>query len=203
PTPPSARSASAPPAISSCPSCSATAAAASCGCWPGWAEAGSGMTANGHRLRLPPLGKSLSARVLLLTIAFVMLGEVLIYAPSAGRFRLEYLRDRLATAHVAILALLATPNYMVGDSLQAELMQHAGAYVVALKRPDGVKLMMRAKAGVPQVDATYDLGQGHFFGLIGDAFETLWQGGNRVIRVIGASPKDPKAVVEVVIDEAP
>ena len=128
------------------------------------------MTTNGHRLRLPPLGKSLSARVLLLTIAFVMLGEVLIYAPSAGRFRLEYLRDRLATAHVAILALLATPNYMVGDSLQAELMQHAGAYVVALKRPDGVKLMMRAKAGVPLVDATYDLGQGHFFGLIGDAF---------------------------------
>jgi signal transduction histidine kinase len=161
------------------------------------------MTANGHRLRLPPLGKSLSARVLLLTIAFVMLGEVLIYAPSAGRFRLEYLRDRLATAHVAILALLATPNYMVGDSLQAELMQHAGAYVVALKRPDGVKLMMRAKTGVPRVDATYDLGQGHFFSLIGDAFETLWQGGNRVIRVMGASPKDPKAVVEVVIDEAP
>ena len=161
------------------------------------------MTANGHRLRLPPLGKSLSARVLLLTIAFVMLGEVLIYAPSAGRFRLEYLRDRLATAHVAILALLATPNYMVGDFLQAELMQHAGAYVVALKRPDGVKLMMRAKAGVPQVDATYDLDKGHFFGLIGDAFEILWQGGNRVIRVMGDLPKDPKAMVEVVIDEAP
>src|SRR5262249_11705617 len=83
-------------------------------------------TGKGHRPGLPPLGKSLSARVLLLTIAFVMLGEVLIYAPSAGRFRLEYLRERLATAHVAILALLATPNFMVSDSLQAELMQHAG-----------------------------------------------------------------------------
>src|SRR5215831_14928093 len=127
------------------------------------------MTANGHRLRMPPLGKSLSARVLLLTIAFVMLGEVLIYAPSAGRFRLEYLRDRLATAHVAVLALLATPNFMVSDSLQAELMQHAGAYVVALKRPDGVKLMMRAKSGVPQVDAAFDLTHPRFFPLIADA----------------------------------
>jgi signal transduction histidine kinase len=161
------------------------------------------MTANGHRLRLPPLGKSLSARVLLLTIAFVMLSEVLIYAPSAGRFRLEYLRERLATAHVAILALLATPNNMVSDALQAELLQHAGAYVVALKRPDGVKLMMRAKSGVPPVAATYNLPQRTFFGLIGDALETLWHGGNRVIRVIGASPKDPHAVVEVVIDEGP
>lgn len=161
------------------------------------------MTGNGHRLRMPPLGKSLSARVLLLTIVFVMLGEILIYAPSAGRFRLEYLRDRLATAHVAILALLATPNFMVSDSLQAELMQHAGAYVVALRRPDGVKLMMRAKGGVPPVEATYDLAQRHFFGLIGNAFATLWQGGNRVIRVMGRSPKDPHAIVEVVIDEAP
>src|SRR6516225_6634445 len=150
------------------------------------------MTANGHRLHMPPLGKSLSARVLLLTIAFVMLGEVLIYAPSAARFRYEYLKERLATAHVAILALLATPNYMVGDTLQAELMQHAGAYVVALKRPDGVKLMMRAKSGVPPVAATYNLPQRTFFGLIGDALETLWHGGSRVIRVIGVSPKDPR-----------
>ena len=161
------------------------------------------MSANGHRLRMPPLGKSLSARVLLLTIAFVMLGEVLIYAPSAGRFRLEYLQERLATAHVAVLALLATPNFMVSDSLQAELMQHAGAYVVALTRPDGVKLMMRAKTGVPPVDASYDLTQRHFFGLISDAFAALWQSGNRVIRVRGPSPKDPHAIVEVVIDEAP
>ena len=143
---------------------------------------------------LPPPGKSLSARVLLLTIAFVMLGEVLIYAPSAGRFRYEYLRDRLATAHVAMLALLATPDYMVSDSLQAELLQHARAYVVALKRPDGVKLMMRAKQACPQVDATYDLDQDSFFGLIGDAFATLWQAGNRVMRVMGASPRMPKAI---------
>jgi len=161
------------------------------------------MTANGHRLHMPPLGKSLSARVLLLTIAFVMLGEVLIYAPSAGRFRLEYLQERLATAHVAVLALLATPNFMVSESLQAELMQHAGAYVVALTRPDGVKLMMRAKSGVPPIDASYDLAQRHFFGLIGDAFAALWQSGNRVIRVRGPSPKDPHAIVEVVVDEAP
>src|SRR5215831_20365153 len=124
------------------------------------------MPTSASRPHLPPLGKSLSARVLLLTIAFVMLGEVLIYAPSAARFRYEYLKERLATAHVAILALLATPNFMVSDSLQAELMQHAGAYVVALKRPDGVKLMMRAKAGVPQVDAAFDLTYPSFFPLI-------------------------------------
>ena len=82
------------------------------------------MSLNGNRPHLPPPAKSLSAQVLLLTIFFVMLGEVLIYAPSAGRFRYEYLRDRLATAHVAVLALLATPDNMVSEALQAELLQH-------------------------------------------------------------------------------
>src|SRR5690349_23685087 len=120
------------------------------------------MASVANRPHLPPLGKSLSARVLLLTIFFVMLGEVLIYAPSAGRFRYEYLRDRLATAHVAVLALLATPDYMVSDSLQAELLQHAGAYIVGLKRPDGVKLMMHAKQDEPSIDATFGLNRKSF-----------------------------------------
>jgi signal transduction histidine kinase len=161
------------------------------------------MAFNGNRPLLPPLTKSLSARVLLLTIFFVMLSEVLIYAPSAGRFRYEYLRDRLATAHVAVLALLATPDNMVSDSLQAELLQHAGAYIIALKRPDGVKLMMHAKGDAPNVDASFDLGRWNFFGLIGDAFSTIAHPGNRVLRVVGPSPKSPQATVEIVIDEAP
>jgi signal transduction histidine kinase len=161
------------------------------------------MATNGIRPHLPPPAKSLSARVLLLTIFFVMLGEVLIYAPSAGRFRYEYLRDRLATAHVAVLALLATPDYMVSDALQAELLQHAGAYIVGLKRPDGVKLMMHAKSGVPPIDANFDLGRRDFFGLIGDAFATIAHPQNRILRVVGPSPKTPEAIVEIVIDEAP
>src|SRR3546814_2323330 len=49
----------------------------------------------GNGLRLPPLTKSLSAKLLLLTLAFVMLAEVLIYAPSIGRMRVVYLQERI------------------------------------------------------------------------------------------------------------
>ncbi len=152
--------------------------------------------------KLPALIHSLSARLLVLTVSFVMLAEVLIYTPSAGRFRLSYFEERLAAGHLAILALLATPDYMVSDELEAELLSHAGAYVVALKRPDGVKLML-GKGPVPAIDASFDLAQEGFFPLIGEAFVTLAQTENRVIRVVGPSPKNPQAVVEVVIDEAP
>src|SRR3546814_1277215 len=92
-----------------------------------------GHKAPGNGLRLPPLTRSLSAKLLLLTIVFVMLTEVMIYAPSIGRMRLVYLEERLAAAHLSILALEATPDNMVSKEMEAELLQHVGAYMVALR----------------------------------------------------------------------
>jgi hypothetical protein len=154
------------------------------------------------KLSLPPLARNLSARLLLLTIAFVMLAEVLIYAPSVGRFRLVHLEERLAAAHLAILALDATPDQMIGKDLERELLEHVRAYSVGLTRPGGGKLMLMMTAPGP-VDASFDLREASFFGLIGDAFVTLLQDRDRVLRVVGVSPKDRATLVEVVLDEAP
>jgi signal transduction histidine kinase len=156
----------------------------------------------GKKLSLPPLAKSLSARLLLLTIFFVMLAEVLIYAPSMGRFRLAYLQERLAAGHLAILALEAPPDQIIGEELERELLTHVGAYSVALTRPTKGKLMLMTTAPGP-VDASYDLREGTFFGLIGDAAMTLFGDGGRLLRIVGASPQDPAIQVEVVLDEAP
>ncbi len=162
-----------------------------------------GQRSPGSSLRLPPLTRSLSAKLLLLTIAFVMLAEVLIYAPSIGRMRVVYLEERLAAAHLAILALEATPDNMVSKEMEAELLQHVGAYTVALTKPGAGKLMLMV-ATPEGLDATYDLRQATFFGLIGDAVVTmLMTPENRLLRIIGPSPKDPAILVEVVMDEAP
>lgn len=157
----------------------------------------------GHRLKLPPLVRSLSARLLLLTIAFVMLSEVLIYAPSIARYRVSFLEGRLAAGHLSILALDATDDKMVTEDLEQELLDHVNAYSVALTKPDDkIKLMlMVAKPGA--IDAAFDLREATFFGLIGDAFLALSHTENRLLRVVGPSPKDPATLVEVVLDEAP
>lgn len=55
----------------------------------------------------PTVATSLSAKLLLLTILFVLLAEVLIYAPSIARFRMGYLEERLAAAHIAALSVEA------------------------------------------------------------------------------------------------
>lgn len=154
------------------------------------------------RPRMPGLLKSLSAKLLALTVVFVMLSEVLIFAPSAGRFRLAYMEERVAAGHIAILALMATSDNMVSKELERELLNQARAYIVAMRRPDGVKLMLDADMP-PPVDASYDLRDRGFFMLIGDAFDTLLRRDNRVLRIVGPSPRHPQAIVEIVIDEAP
>ena len=122
------------------------------------------------KLRLP-LFNSLSARLLVLTMFFVMLSEVLIFAPSIGRYRLVYLQDRIGAAHLAILALEATPDRMISDELERELLTHVRAHAVVLQKPRAKVLILSAKMP-PKVDASFELSEGTFFGLIGQAFIT-------------------------------
>jgi len=144
----------------------------------------------------------LSARLLLLTMFFVMLSEVFIYAPSIGRFRVVYLQERIAAAHLASLALEVPPDNMVSAQLREKLLDNAGAYGIVLRRPASKALILSADMP-PKIDATYDLRKGGFFTLIGQAFAVLAGDGARVLRLIGIAPKAPGVVVEVVIDEAP
>ena len=156
-----------------------------------------------RKLSLLPLYRSLSARLQVLTIAFVMLAEVLIYAPSIGRFRKVYLEERIAAAHIATLAPEAAPDHRLGRTLEAKLLSHAGFYSMELSSEGSAKGLMLGVAMPPKLDAEFDLRQGSFRGFLGDAFEALAITVNRVIRVRGASPKDPGTMIETVIDEAP
>ena len=147
-------------------------------------------------------GLGLLARLLLLTIFFVMLSEVFIYAPSIGRYRLVYLEERIAAAHLASLALEVPPDNLVGEQLRKELLDHAKSFGIVLKRPDSKSLML-SDAMPPKIDQTFYLSNHSFMGLIGDAFEILLSDGSRTFRIIGASPKDSDVIVETVIAEAP
>jgi signal transduction histidine kinase len=144
----------------------------------------------------------LSARLLLLTAFFVMLSEVFIYAPSIGRFRVSYLQEHIAAAHLASLALEVPPDNMVSAQLRKQLLDHVGAQGVVLTR-SGSKSLILSKDMPPRIDATYDLSKGTFFGLIGDAFMTLVNDGSRVLRIVGSSAKQPDVKIEVVLNEGP
>ncbi len=149
-------------------------------------------------LHLPSLHRSLSARLLVLTIAFVLLGEVLIYVPSIARFRRDYLDERIAAAHLATLSLQAAGERGLAATLETELLSHAGVLSVTLREP-AAELML---GKLPAVQKIVDMRAQSALAMIGEAFDTLWQGGQRTIRVIGPSPQRPSVLVDISLREA-
>ncbi len=147
----------------------------------------------------PPLARSLSVRLLMLTIFFVMLSEVLIYAPSLSNFRINWFEDKIQTAHLAILALQSTPEQLVSEELKTDLLRSAGAHAVILRTPDRRLLLYTRQP--PQVDETIALGELSLVPGVGDALRMLLSNETRVVHLLGPSPRDPRLTVEVVFED--
>ncbi len=146
--------------------------------------------------------RSLSAQLLILTILFVMLAEVLIFVPSVAFFRLNYLDKKSEFAHLASLALLASPDNMVSKELKAELLFRVGARSVVFRSANSAMLMLSEEMPVA-VDASFNLSERNPLKLIEDAIEALMMRDNRIIRVVSPIENAPTSSLEMVIDEAP
>ena len=146
--------------------------------------------------------RSLSARLLVLTVFFVMLGEVLIFVPSVARYRMSYFDNHIAAAHIATLALIGSPTGKLDQALTDELLAEVGVHEITLHRPSGMVQMLDGPE-MPKPDVNMVLGGGNVPIWIQRSFETLFSSGNRVLRVTGTSPFEPDTKVEILLDEAP
>jgi signal transduction histidine kinase len=151
--------------------------------------------------RVPTAGR-LSVRLLGLTVLFVLLVEAFIYLPSVARHRSFYLGRLIDAAHLAVFTLDAAPSNTVSQDLADRLLAHVGAHGIVVHLPDKTLMLDTGKPG-GHIDATYDLRDAGLFTMIRDGMEDLFSHGNRVLRIVSLAPKDPNAVVEVFIDEAP
>jgi len=145
----------------------------------------------------PHLG--LSGKLLLLTIAFVMMAEVLIYVPSIATFRRDWLNGRLAAAYTAALVLEAAPD--VPDSLTRQILDSIGARAVAIKMGT-LRRPLAVSDQMPTVDYDIDMRNMSLPRETIDAFATLFARQNVVLRVMGPAPMGAE-FVEIVLDEAP
>ncbi|MFY9838763.1 MAG: HAMP domain-containing sensor histidine kinase [Xanthobacteraceae bacterium] len=152
-----------------------------------------------EEIRTPRFG--LSGKLLVLTILFVMIAEVLIYVPSVANFRVVWLKDRLATAYTAALVLDAAPNGIVSDELGKQILDSIGARAVAMKM--GTRRRMLAIDDMPPaVAATYDMRNVYAVDAIIDAFATMLNNKKDVMRVVGPAPMGGE-YIELVMDELP
>jgi signal transduction histidine kinase len=150
-------------------------------------------------VRAPRFG--LSGKLLVLTILFVMIAEVLIYVPLVANFRVNWLRDHLAGAYTAALVLEAAPSGMVPESLAKQILDSIGARAVAMKMGTSRRLLAVGDAP-PPVTHDFDMREVYTFDSIIDAFMTMLDTKNDVMRVVGPAPMGGD-FIELVMDEPP
>lgn len=139
---------------------------------------------------------SLSGRFLLLTVAFVMLAEVMIFVPSVARFREDYLQSHLERAQIASLAVLANLDEMVDPDLERELLLNAGVLNVVLRRDEIRELALASPMPHP-ISRSFDLRDASAWTLIMDAVNQMFTPDDEVIRVIGIPVQQAGLQIEV------
>jgi signal transduction histidine kinase len=148
----------------------------------------------------PRIRFGLSAKLLVLTVLFVMLAEVCIYVPSIANFRLTWLNDKLTAAHTAALVFEAAP--MVPESVSRQILESIGARALAMKM--GQQRRLLATTELPtQVLQEVDVRDMMALHAITEAFRTLlFAADTDLIRAIGPAPMGGE-FVEIVIEEGP
>src|SRR3954470_16512079 len=154
----------------------------------------------------------LSGKLLLLTILFVMIAEVLIYVPSIANFRLNWLADRLAVARTVAIVLNANNDateiasqpakFKLPDNVVQQVLDNVGAKMVAVKTGNQRKLL--AINDMPhEVQHDIDLRETTSMHAIWNALKTLFFSRDTdVMRIVGQGPPGTD-FIEIVIDEGP
>ena len=145
----------------------------------------------------------LSSRLALVTIAVVLLAEVLVYVPALTMFRRSWLDDRLIGAKMAALVLAAYP---VGTPLPEEVEKSLKAGIpgpIVALRGSGTRWLQMRDRMPPTLSRTFDLRQGTWWGCLRGVTISMTRTGDEPSLVIGKGVAGVPAVghVELIFDE--
>jgi signal transduction histidine kinase len=143
----------------------------------------------------------LSARLLLLTVAIVVLANLLILPPYLAAFEERWLLDRVRAAEVASLVEETAPGGVVTQHVSERLLASAGVVSVALQVEGERRLLLRA----PRLKRTpylVDLRRETPLSWLAP-FETLVGGGDRMVRVMAKPRFRAGEFVEIVTPDGP
>ncbi|MEO8812316.1 MAG: sensor histidine kinase, partial [Caulobacteraceae bacterium] len=148
-----------------------------------------------------PWPRGLSARLLLLTVLIVTLANLLILPPNLAAFEEQWLLDRIRAAELATLVEETAPNGVVTERMAEKLLANAGVVSVALQVENERRLILQA----PRLKRTpylVDLRRGNPMSWLAP-FQTLFGGGDRMVRVMAAPRFRAGDFVEIVAPDGP
>jgi signal transduction histidine kinase len=143
---------------------------------------------------------SLSNKLLLLTLVFVMVAEVLVYIPSIAGFRNMWLQEKLDTAALVAMATSVRPMPGLPEDLERRMLQSIGVEAIAL-RSEGQRWMISTGPTPTDVAVHHDLRWLKPMDSIRAAFATLFSTGDRLVMVSGPPPAGSDRF-EIVVREA-
>lgn len=149
----------------------------------------------------PPLMRRLNTRLLLLTILFVMIAEVLIFVPSVANFRLNWLESRLSTAATVSTLLFEEKIEPTRPLVSNDVLMALGVKAIII-RTQGRSELQILNDMPEEVSHRTDLDTIGVIGSIRDAFSTFVHAENRTIAYSGTVGLSGGRV-EVVASEKP
>jgi signal transduction histidine kinase len=154
-----------------------------------------------EKLGFDLFGRSLSARVLWLTVSIILLVEIVILMPSLGRERQTWLWDRITQAHLAAIsadtAAAAGGSFTVDDATRAALLQLSGTRSIKLIEPGRPVIVLPGNLPAAQ-PAAVDLGAEDLAMSTWRADRQVFGFGPPLIEVRGPSPLGNQVVVATI-----
>ncbi|MDQ2861157.1 MAG: HAMP domain-containing histidine kinase, partial [Pseudomonadota bacterium] len=143
----------------------------------------------------------LSGRLLVLTVAIVVIANLLILPPNLAAFEERWLLDRLRAAELATLVQETAPGGVVTQHVSERLLASAGVVSVAMQVDNERRLLLaapRLKRNPYLVDLRRETPMSWLA-----PFETLAGGGDRMVRVMAKPRFRAGEFVEIVAPDGP
>ena len=144
------------------------------------------------------ISRRLSGKLLLMTIGFVMLAELVIFIPSATTFRQDWLNDRAQQAGLLAQALTGVPDYEASEILSDQFMQDTDVIMMSAKR-DGMSEFMLGHPPEGEGVEIVDLREQRRLPLFRDAFRAFFGSAEGSLRVLAVSPVEGQDALELII----
>jgi signal transduction histidine kinase len=145
---------------------------------------------------------SLSGRLLLLTIFYVTLGQVLIFVPSVGQYYRELLGNHIESAELAVMPFTLPESNKLPHDLRSEIIQRAGAEAVLLTLVEQ-RFFFEVNNEPKKIDATIDLTKAGFTTSMIEGMACLFHRGDRMLHVIAPTRIHGARSIGIILREGP
>ena len=147
--------------------------------------------------------RSLSTKLFLLTVSFILLAEIVVLIPSIAKQRSDWFHERIEAAYLVSLALEGPRDAMMDEDVARQLFSTANILGVTVNQ-DGIRMLILAPAidphGPPNM-LHVDLREKMPTKLIVNSWATVFSKGDNLIQVTGAPRFAADQAVNIIVSQ--